>query len=234
MKLLLSTVDFSLALLNRKRPSRSSLCQFSCTRSGLSSVPRHLSSKKTIYKIDQSNLRGKKFLKKEQLFTTVRMNFIESILGHMQHFHVRPEFLNECLDDSLCRSCWRDTDTFGGNFLSSILEIIAHNSVEFIILWTKFGMWNRSLNKYNKTFLKYLIGFTEREKVQAIGVPLSNDVTEGFAFPPLSLLHLPVVSQQVQLLLWQASALAAVTATTPVPPFLFPDFVESIPKRWRV
>ena len=72
------------------------------------------------------------FRKKE--LTSVGMNFVERVFGHVQHLHVRTELLDERLDDGLSGSRGRNPDAFGGNLLTGILEVVSHHSVEFILL----------------------------------------------------------------------------------------------------
>jgi hypothetical protein len=100
------------------------------------------------------------------------MYFVERILRHGQHSHIRTEFLNESFNYSLTCGIGRYSNTLGGDFLPRILEVEPHHTVEQKILRRKqrgkyvslLRISIKILNNILKT--KDLLGrFLEKEKV---------------------------------------------------------------------
>ena len=137
----------------------------------------------------------------------------------MQHFHVRPELFYQSFDNCLSWCCRWNSYTFGSYFLTSILEIISHDTVKLEILHR-----NQKLKNSDQTdafrFHSHLIRFRKRKQIKPVGIPLTDYVSQGFLVPPLAILWLhPLTPRQSHCLKNQQSHTQLSTQTQD-PPYL--------------
>lgn len=69
--------------------------------------------------------------------TSVFVNFVESVLGNREHPHVRPEFLDERLDNGLSCGVRCHPYAFCGYFLTAVLKVESHYPMKLQVLENK-------------------------------------------------------------------------------------------------
>lgn len=68
------------------------------------------------------------------ILTSVLMYLVEGIFGYRKHANVGTELFDEDGDNVLRGGRAGDAYAFGGYFLTGVLKVIAHNTMEFEVL----------------------------------------------------------------------------------------------------